>query len=224
MPRISRIVVPDYPHHITQRGVRSMDVFSSDSDRKSYLSFLAEEISRCGVDILSWCLMTNHVHFIAVPKKENSLARAFGEAHRRYTWMRNCRDGVRGYLFQGRFGSCVLDESHLIAAARYIELNPVRAGLIDKAWNYPWSSARYHIGITDNDPLIQDRTLLGLIDDWQTFLASSEDEKARKNLRKATHTGRPAGGEIFIKTVEQLTGRFLEKGKVGRPKKTRDIN
>jgi putative transposase len=92
MGRISRGVGPEYPHHVTQRGVRSMAVFQTDEDRRGYLQFLGEEAGRFGVEILAWCLMTNHVHFIAVPKKADSLARAFGEAHRRYTRMKNFKD------------------------------------------------------------------------------------------------------------------------------------
>ncbi|NTV42523.1 MAG: transposase, partial [Syntrophobacteraceae bacterium] len=134
MARISRIVVPYYPHHVTQRGVRSITVFHTDNDRHRYLEFLSSEIDRFGVNILAWCLMTNHVHFIAVPHSETALARAFGEAHRRYTRMKNFEEGVRGYLFQGRFNSVVLDERHLMAAARYVEMNPVRAGMVSHAW------------------------------------------------------------------------------------------
>jgi len=113
MARLSRIVVPGYPHHVTQRGVRSMNVFHEESDRREYLGMLGEEIARHGVSVLVWCLMTNHVHFVAVPHREDSLARGFGRAHWRYTRMKNFAAGVRGYLFQGRFNSCVLDESHL---------------------------------------------------------------------------------------------------------------
>ncbi|MGH8544076.1 MAG: transposase [Gammaproteobacteria bacterium] len=98
------------------------------------------------------------------------LARAIGEAHRRYTRMKNFAEGVRGYLFQGRFGSCVLDESHLLAAARYIELNPVHAGMVAKAEEYAWSSAQFHLGLLAADPLVKDRTLLGLVEDWTDHL------------------------------------------------------
>ena len=102
-----------------------MDVFDSVEDRREYIKILTKEMARHGVDIPVWCLMTNHVHFVAVPQRETSLALAFGWTHRRYTRMKNFATGVRGYLFQGRFASCVLDESHLIAAARYVGLNPV---------------------------------------------------------------------------------------------------
>jgi putative transposase len=146
MARISRIVVSHY-YHVTQRGIRSIPVFHTDSDRRRYLEFVRVEIDRFGVNILAWCLMTNHVHFIAVPKSETALARAFGEAHRRYTRMKNFEEGVRGYLFQGRFSSVVLDERHLMAAARYVELNPMRAHMVAHAWEYAWSSAAFHMSI-----------------------------------------------------------------------------
>ncbi len=219
MARISRIVVPGYPHHVTQRGVRSMEVFHRDEERHAYLRFLAEEAGRFDVDILCWCLMSNHVHVIAVPHQETSLARAFGEAHRRYTRWKNFAEGVRGYLFQGRFNSCVLDEDHLLSAARYVELNPVRVGMVKHAWGYPWSSARYHTGVSEIDPLVKDRTLLGWITDWKEFLGSGDDQ-ATVRLRLATRTGRPAGGEEFIALVEGLTGRDLRKGPPGRPRKS----
>jgi len=219
MARISRIVVPGYPHHVTQRGVRSMDVFHSDEDRRAYLAFLSEEAARYNVEILSWCLMTNHVHFIAVPNSETALARGFGEAHRRYTRMKNFSQGVRGYLFQGRFSSCVLDQQHLLAAARYVALNPVVAGMVETPWEYPWSSTRYHCGLSDHDPLVKDRTLLGLVTDWREFL-SCEANTESDRLRQSTRTGRPAGDEQFLATIENLTGRELKIKPAGRPSKS----
>lgn len=218
MARISRIVVPGYPHHVTQRGVRSIDVFDSDEDRSAYLNFLSEEANRFGLDILAWCLMTNHVHFVAVPQTETSLARGFGEAHRRYTRMKNFAQKVRGYLFQGRFNSSVLDENHLLAAVRYVELNPVQAGIVAQAWEYPWSSAGFHTGKAESDPLVKDRSLSGLISDWEGFLAGGMTGDIDR-LRMATLTGRPAGDDIFIAKVENITGRDLSKGAPGRPRK-----
>jgi putative transposase len=163
MAGISRVVVPKYPHHIAQRGVRSMAIFQTDENRQVYLQFLAEEAERCEGEILVWCFMTNHGHFIAVLQREGSLARVFGEVRRRYTRMRNFAEGVRGYLFQGRFASCVLDEEHLLAAAAYTELNPVRAGIVRKAWAYQWSSASFHTGRRKMDPVVKGRQLGGLV-------------------------------------------------------------
>jgi putative transposase len=223
MARISRIIAVGHPHHLTQRGVRSMAIFQNDADRRCYLQHVKEETERFGVEILSWCLMTNHVHFIAVPKEEASFARGFGEAHRKYTRMKNFADGVRGYLFQGRFSSCVLDERHLIAAAHYVETNPVRAGMVKAAWDYPWSSAAYHTDQAETDTLVADRTLLGLVEDWQTFLADAENRQPEA-LRLATRTGRPAGDPSFIESLEHLTGRTLKPGKRGRPVKSKPEN
>jgi putative transposase len=218
MARISRIVAVGYPHHITQRGVRSIDIFKSDSDRNSYLQFIKEETQRCEIDILSWCLMINHVHFVAVPHDESSFAKGFGEAHKRYTRMKNFNEGVRGYLFQGRFGSCVLDERHLLAAVRYVENNPVAVGIVKNAWDYPWSSAAYHVGNIEDDILVKDRSLYGLVDDWRIYL--DEKEEAEFNaIRKATRTGRPAGNNDFIIAMEGRTGRVLRRAKPGRKKR-----
>ncbi len=215
MARISRIVATGYPHHVTQRGVRSMDIFHSDDDRRSYLRVVREETDRYEVENLSWCLMNNHVHFIAIPQHESSLAKGFGDAHKRYTRMKNFADGARGYLFQGRFGSCVLDERHLMAAVRYVESNSVWAGIARVAWDYPWSSAAFHVGDHSTDVLVRDRTLRGLIDDWRVYLGNDQDMPAEE-LRKATRTGRPAGDRDFIETLQRLTGRTLHKQKPGR--------
>lgn len=216
MARLPRLVVPGYPHHLTQRGVRSMAVFTSDDDRLSYLSFVAEECKRHGVDVLAWCLMTNHVHFIAVPKAEQSLARAFGEAHRRYTRMKNFAEGVRGYLFQGRFSSSVLDQHHLLAAVRYVELNPVCAGMTKQAGEYVWSSTRFHLGLVKSDPLVADGDLLGLVSNWEEFLC--RDDGGMESVIAATRTGRPAGDEVFFDKVKAVTGRDMRRKQAGRPK------
>ena len=218
MARISRIIAVEYPHHITQRGVRSMDIFKNDSDRNTYLQFIKEETQRCAIDIFAWCLMTNHVHFVAVPHTESSFARGFGEAHKRYTRMKNFREGVRGYLFQGRFGSCVLDERHLLAAVRYVENNPVAAGIVKHAWEYPWSSAAYHVGNIEDDVLVKDRSLYGLVHDWRIYLGEEEND-IFNTIRKATRTGRPAGDNDFTIAIENRTGRVLRQAKSGRKKK-----
>jgi putative transposase len=209
MARISRIVAVEYPHHITQRGVRSMDIFKNDSDRNTYLQFIKEETQRCEIDILAWCLMTNHVHFVALPHTESSLARGFGEAHKRYTRMKNFQEGVRGYLFQGRFGSCVLDERHLLAAVRYVENNPVAAGIVKHAW---------HVGNIEDDVLVKDRSLYGLVNDWRIYLGEEEND-IFNTIRKATRTGRPAGDNDFTIAMENRTGRVLRQAKAGRKKK-----
>ena len=185
-----------------------------------YLECVARETIRFKVEILAWCLMTNHLHLIAVPHDEKGLAKALGEAHKAYTRMRNFAEGVRGYLFQGRFGSCVLDEKHLWAAARYVERNPVRARMVRKPWTYPWSSAAYHVGEREHDPLVKDRDLWGMVGDWRKYLGH-EDDEAEVQLRRATRTGRPWGDDRYVAKVEKLTGRDLSRGRPGRPRKAR---
>ena len=167
--------------------------------------------------------MTNHVHFIAVPHSETSLARGFGEAHKRYTRMKNFSDDVRGYLFQGRFGSCVLDERHLLAAVRYVENNPVVAGMVGRAWKYKWSSAAYHAGDIKKDVLVKSRNLYGLVKDWRNYLDEqlAENDDVH-NVRRSTRTGRPAGDCEFEKKIGALTGRMLQRKKPGPKKKQRD--
>lgn len=224
MPRISRIVAVNYPHHITQRGVRSMNILNSDNDKNQYLQFIKEETEKSEIEIIAWCVMTNHVHFIAIPQTETSFARGFGEAHKRYTRMKNFRDNVRGYLFQGRFGSCVLDERHLLAAVRYVENNPVAAGIVNHAWEYEWSSARYHVGDIRKDVLVKGKNLYGMVKDWRKYLDEKiEGSDAVDNIRKSTKTGRPIGDYDFVKEIEKLTGRLLRRKKPG-PKKKKRLN
>lgn len=195
-----------------------MDVFDNEEDRIFYLRLVKEHTERCGVEILVWCLMTNHVHFIAIPETENSLAKAFGEAHRLYTRMKNFQKDVRGYLFQGRFGSCAMDEKHLIAAARYVEQNPIRANIVKTPEDYPWSSARFHLAISPTDILVTDRSMLGLVKDWRDLLTSSS-KNANERLRAGVRIGRPVGDDTFLHNIESITGLNLHKGKARRQEK-----
>lgn len=225
MPRISRVVIPGLPHHVTQRGVRSLPIFRDGSDRRLYLGLLGEQARRFGLRFLAWCLMTNHVHLIVVPRRAESLSRGIGEAHRLYTRARNFREGLRGYLFQGRFGSCVMDEAHLVRAARYAEMNPVRAGLVRKPESYRWSSAAYHLGLEAEDPLGTDRTVVELCGDWKAFLAGAVEEADEKELERRLSTGRPWGSEAFVRRLERRLGIRLTASKGGWPKgRTRKHN
>ena len=147
---MARVVVPGIPHHVTQRGNRRQDTFFRDADYREYLYHMAEWCNRCGVEVWAYCLMRNHVHLIVVPESEDGLRRAIGEAHRRYTRYVNFREGWKGHLWQGRFASFPMDEEWLIAAARYVELNPVRAGLVRRAGEYRWSSALAHLSGEDD--------------------------------------------------------------------------
>ena len=214
MARIARIVVPGYPHHITQRGNRRQETFFCNDDYQQYIDLMAKWCANLSVDIWAYCLMPNHTHLIAVPKDKDSMRKAIGEAHRRYARMINFRQGWRGYLWQGRFSSFVMDERYLLAAIRYIELNPVRAGLVTDPIAYPWSSARAHIENHD-DVLVNVSPLLELVPDWKGFLKGGIQEKEYHKLRQHERTGRPLGSESFIDKLEVLLGIQLRKKKTG---------
>jgi len=131
MTRIARVVAPGVGHHITQRGNRRQRTFFDDEDYATYLRLMAASCAEHRVAIRAWCLMPNHVHLVAVPATAERLAPAVGRAHWRYTRAINFREGWRGYLWQGRFASCPMDAAHTLAAARYIERNPVRTAIAD---------------------------------------------------------------------------------------------
>lgn len=145
MARLARIVIPNVPHHVTQRGNRRERTFFEDADYKRYRTMLGDAARRAGAEVWAYCLMPNHVHLIVVPPDEDGLRRTFADAHRRYTGLINARHQWTGHLWQGRFGAVAMDEAHLMAAARYVALNPVRAGLVKHARDWPWSSVRAHL-------------------------------------------------------------------------------
>ncbi|MBN1353291.1 MAG: transposase [Candidatus Omnitrophica bacterium] len=218
MARMARVVIPNIPHHITQRGNRSQKVFFSDRDKITYLNLLCKHVKEARSALWAYCLMDNHVHLIVVPEREDSLAKGIGDTHKHYTRIINFREGWRGYLWQGRFASFPMDETHLYAAIRYVERNPVRAGLVKKAEDYKFSSAKAHVYKT-KDFLLSDNFLVEDIIDWKSFLAEGDKESDIKLFNKHTRIGRPLGGKEFIDRLEKLTGRILRPQKPGRRKK-----
>ena len=214
MPKFPRLVVPGYPHHVTQRGIRRQRTFFDDSDFRAYVDLVKDLKVAAGVDILAYCLMPNHVHFIAVPKAKNSLARLFGTAHHRYAKRVNAIHDWRGHLWQERFYSVVMDETHTLAAMRYVELNPVRARMCKRAAEWVWSSARGNLG-NESDELIDESEVRKIISDWKTFLAEDEESVLIESLRTQTSTGRPTGDDQFIDGLERKTGRRIRRYKPG---------
>jgi len=214
MARIARVIAVGIPHHVTQRGNRRMTTFFQDEDYQAYISLLGEWCKKCGVEIWAYCLMPNHVHLVAVPDSEDGLRRGIGEAHRRYSRLINFRENWRGHLWQGRFASFPMDDSYLLAAARYVEMNPVRAHLAPLAVSWPWSSARAHVAGKD-DQLVNVAPLLEIAGDWRLFLAGAEAEEQTDDIRKHERTGRPLGPEGFIEKLETILERLLKCGKPG---------
>ena len=213
-------------HHVTQRGNNRQDVFFVDDDRRVYLSYLKESAARYGLSVSAYCLMTNHIHLVVTPETERSLSKALGRAHLMYAQYIHRLHGRSGHFWQNRFYSCPLDEAHTHHAAAYVELNPVRAGLVRFPWDYAWSSARAHCQ--------EKRDPWGLLDlrhwfeqmsvtEWKaTLVAAAESDGAIEQLRVHTRTGRPLGDDAFVSKVETLLGRRVRIRPRGRPKGSQD--
>jgi putative transposase len=215
MARLARVVVEGTPHHVTQRGNRRQTVFFGDDNYREYKVLLAEGCAGAGVAIWAYCLMPNHVHLILVPRDADGLRAALSEAHRRYSRRVNFREGWRGYLWQGRFASAPMDDDRLMAAARYVELNPVRARLSARARDWPWSSARAHLSGRDDGVAVV-APLLERESDWAAFLEAGLSAEAHAAIRSAERTGRPLGGANFTSALETRLGRPLARRKPGR--------
>ncbi len=216
MPRRNRCVLADVPCHITQRGVDRREVFSAEQDRLTYLRLLQENLSDASVRILGYCLMTNHVHLIALPAREDSLSILLRRVHGRYAQYYNARSGRSGHLWQNRFFACMLGSSHVWSAMAYVERNPVRAGMVEQAAEYRWSSAAAHLGGVDS---------IGILDmewwrreapgNWREAL-KNQDAEAESGLRSCTYAGRPFAEEGFVSQMAEKFGRSWTRG---RPRK-----
>jgi putative transposase len=220
MPKFARLIVPGCPHHIIQRGNRRQRVFFNDEDRALYLKLIKRQGDRAGITFHAYCLMDNHVHLIGVPKEKSSLAKGIGEAHRIYTNIINTREDWKGYLWQGRFISFPLDEAHYYAAVRYVERNPVRAGITKTPWDFPWSSARAHIQGSGDALIAPNRNILQ-IEDWRSYLAEQDDRDFIDEIELHEKTGRPLGSDDFLHKLESLTGRRILPRPRGRKKGNR---
>ncbi|MGH8196926.1 MAG: transposase [Steroidobacteraceae bacterium] len=211
------------PYHITQRGNRRERVFFDDLDRQAYLDDLRYYSARHSLEVLAYCLMDNHVHLVAVPGTVAALHRALKPVHLLHAQRINLGKNWCGHLWQGRFFSSALDERHLWTAIRYVELNPVRAGMTGCAERYRWSSAAAHCGLRSDALLSHDPEwcrLLNEISNWSDWLAEAVDTASQASLRDNTQKGLPSGSKEFIRSIEQRTGRILTRRPRGRPAKS----
>ena len=203
MPRMARVVIPNVPHHVTQRGNRRQPTFFRPDDYVIYRKIAAEVFRDAGVEVWAYCLMPNHVHLIATPLRGGSLSRAVGETHVRYTRMINRREGWSGYLWQGRFASFPMDDGYLRKCIRYVGMNPGRAGLIERAIDLPWSSVAAHVE-ERFDPLIVrgpvERVVAG---EMATFFDSDLDDVGRQRLRRASVEGQPLGSADWVEGLRR---------------------
>jgi len=219
MPRTARIVIPEVPHHITHRGNNLEDVFFVDEDRRVYLELLAQNAEAAGLTGLGYCLMTNHVHIVGIPQAPDSLAKAMGRTAGRYTQHINRTCKRRGHLWESRFYSCALDERHTVAAMRYIECNPVRAGIVRKPWEYPWSSAPAHVGLSATGAFCATAPWDDAWppEEWRRMLDTTLEAELVNAVRHKTMNGRPLGTASFVNALERLLGRRLHALRPGRP-------
>jgi putative transposase len=209
MARLARLVVPGLPHHVTQRGNRREKTFVEESDYALYLDLLSESSARARTEVWAYCMMPNHVHIILVPSDEDGLRRTFADLHRRYTGFINARARTTGHLWQGRYGSVVMDETHLINAVRYVTLNPVRAGLVGRARDWRWSSARAYLAGAD-DHVVKVAPVLERIGEFVDFLDEPFDEdRDYAALRRGETIGRPVGEPAWLRALEKRVGRSL---------------
>lgn len=217
MPRSARIVVPNVAHQVIQRGNRQQRIFFDDEDRASYVSMLANALTRHGTACLAWCLMDNHIHLILVPKGEDGLRAPLASAHTNYAQFANRKLAVSGHLFQGRFLSYPMDDAHMMVAARYIENNPVKAGMVARAEDWRWSSATAHV--TGRADGLTDIAALGRhIANWPAMLSIGLE--ASDQIEGSLKSGRPLGTAEWIERVAASLGRSFTPAKMGRPSKS----
>lgn len=222
MARLARAVAPGIPHHITQRGNRRQRVFFNTQDYAAYLAGLAERCRAEDVEVLAYCLMPNHVHLILVPPHEDALSAVLSRLHRDYARRINFREGWRGFLWQGRFASFAMDEDYLLACARYVELNPVRARLAAHPAEWPWSSAAAHLTGTA-DLLVRPGAWMARAGDWASHLGTAPVPEEIEAFRTSTSTGRPLGRKDFVAKLKRSLGRTLGRRKPGpKPKAVAD--
>ena len=222
MPRIARIIAPDYPHHVTQRGNNRTTAFFDDEDRQTYLDIFANYAEKYSLQVWAYCIMDNHIHLLVVPKAEESLAKGIGLTNQVYTQYINRKLGQSGRVWQNRFFSCIVDsQQYLWSVARYIETNPVKANIVTAAEDYRWSSAKAHLLNTSNKLLTQPSWLETAERKTYTDYLTETDLDTDNAIRKATSTGRPYGSELFIDEMELIMNKPLRPQKPGRPRKTK---
>ncbi len=220
MPRKARFVAPGLPHHITQRGNNRQTVFFNDKDRLAWLERLFEYFGKYQVRILAYCLMDNHVHIVAVPPDQESLARAMGRLQSDFSRAANFLRNGCGHLWQERFYSSALDDAATMAVMAYVERNPVRAGMVAEAWRYRWSTADIHLNGKDPSGRIDLSAWARHYtpERWRAVLRFGINEEAwMERLRQATLRGLPFGSESFVEQLSRQFERDLHMRPRGRP-------
>lgn len=210
-------------HHVTQRGNHREPVFFSPGDQAAYLTLLRDHAIVNDLQVIAYCLMPNHVHHIVVPSTPVALHRVFKSVHGQYAQRVNRMRDQKGHLWQGRYFSSPLDSDYFLNAVRYVELNPVRARMVERAEDYPWSSAATHCGLRE-DVVVDPRALprsLAAIGDWSRWLSQGIADASIAELRRNGRQNLPCGSEEFVSNLEKITGRELNYRTHGGVRKQR---
>lgn len=228
MARLPRLILPGHAHHLIQRGHNRQAIFLTDEDRRAYLGFLRDAARAAHVDIHAYVLMPNHVHLLATPASEAALGRMMQSLGRRYVGWFNQRHGRTGTLWEGRYRGAPLEAaSYLLACMRYIELNPVRAGVVSAPQDYPWSSYAHHVGAGRRDPLVSEHAQYWQMGNtpferevaYRHWVAQGVGEAEAARLTDAALKGWALGGEGYLSQVAATTSRPLVARAKGRPRK-----
>jgi len=222
MPRQARLVFPGVALHVTQRGHNRKACFGHDTDHLVYLTVLHQLLAKSGCALHAYCLMTNHVHLLLTPSDAHSCAELMRDLGQRYVQYFNRRYGRSGTLWEGRFHSCMVESpEYVLACHRYIELNPVRAGMVPSAAAYRWSSHNGNSGRLDNKLLTRHAEYLALSHDeasrqsaYRQLFDQVDDAAFLAAIRDATNGGFPLVGET-LKARIKASGRRTEPRKPG---------
>lgn len=226
MPRKPRFSLPGMSVHAFQRGHNKQPVFFDDEDYLVYLRYLKAAADKFFCDIHAYVLMTNHVHFLLTPQLTNGISLLFQDVGRHYVPYINKRYGRRGSLWEGRYKSCLIgDEAYFLLCMRYIECNPVRAGMVEHPAMYRWSSYAANALGVDN-ALIKSHALYACLgsaikvrcDNYRALFAMPLNPAELDMVRSSLLSGTPIGNDKFKEHIESALGRKVGLAKVGRPR------
>lgn len=227
MARLPRMILPGQPHHVILRGNNRQAIFHSDHDRQHLLATLAEVAAQYRVDIHAYVLMDNHLHLLLTPPSAEALSRMMQSLGRRYVGWFNARHQRSGTLWEGRFRAGLIEgERHLLACMRYIELNPVRAGLCVEPAQWPWSSAAHHLGLARSSLVTEHEMYWSLGNTpferehaYREFMAQGVPSSEQAQFTDGALRGRPVASEAFLKPLAAGHERVVMRRPRGRPRK-----
>jgi putative transposase len=227
MARLPRLVAPGLPHHVILRGNNRQSVFSDQADCERFLTLLVACAAAAQVEVHGYVLMTNHVHLVVTPASDGGPAQLLQSLGRGYVRWFNHRHARTGTLWEGRYRSAVIEaERYLLACLRYMDLNPVRAGLVDSPAAWRWSSHAHHIG-QRSDPVVSEHALYWALGNtpferqlaYRRLFESPDSQQELSTIRKASQSGWALGSERFAEQLTESRGRRASSRAAGRPRK-----